>query len=73
MDMEIGEEEEDRRKVNTLIEKATNSTAQEVDPRLLRAIKLSIRYSDSELRLAVQTLMSLLKKNHSQVKKRTKP
>lgn len=50
-----------------LIEKATNSTAAEVDPRLLKAIKVVVRYSDSELRLAAQTLMDLMKRDHSQV------
>lgn len=54
-------------KVVSLIEKATNSTAPEVDPRLLKAIKTVVRYSDSELRLATQTLMDLMKRDHSQV------
>ncbi|KAL0426129.1 UNVERIFIED_CONTAM: UV-stimulated scaffold protein A [Sesamum radiatum] len=49
-----------------LIEKATNSTAPDVDPRLLKAIKSTVRYSDSDLRLAAQTLMSLMKRDHSQ-------
>lgn len=51
-----------------LIEKATNSTRPEVEPHLLKAIKLAVRYSDSELRLAAQTLMSLMKRDHSQVR-----
>ncbi|KAL0398008.1 UNVERIFIED_CONTAM: UV-stimulated scaffold protein A [Sesamum calycinum] len=51
-----------------LIEKATNSTAPDVDPRLLKAIKSTVRYSDSDLRLAAQTLMSLMKRDHSQVR-----
>ncbi|XP_027150650.1 UV-stimulated scaffold protein A homolog isoform X1 [Coffea eugenioides] len=51
-----------------LIEKATNSTRPEVDPRLLKAIKSAVRYSDSELRLAAQTLTSLMKRDHSQVR-----
>ncbi|XAR53952.1 hypothetical protein NMG60_11028899 [Bertholletia excelsa] len=51
-----------------LIEKATNSTAAEIDPRLLKAIKSVVRYSDSELRLAAQTLMNLMKRDHSQVR-----
>ncbi|GAB2291136.1 hypothetical protein Dimus_025393 [Dionaea muscipula] len=55
-------------KVMTLIEKATNSTAPEVDPLLLRAIKMVVRSSDSELRLAAQTLMDLMKRPHSQVR-----
>ncbi|KAG5044491.1 hypothetical protein AAZX31_03G236500 [Glycine max] len=55
-------------KVVSLIEKATNSTAPEVDPRLLKAIKTVVRYSDSELRLATQTLMDLMKRDHSQVR-----
>lgn len=50
-----------------LIEKATNSTRPEVDPCLLKAIKSVVRRSDSELRLAVQTLMSFMQRNHSQV------
>lgn len=59
--------EAERGKVRTLIEKATNSTEPEVDPRLLKAIKSVVRYSDSELRLAAQTLMDLMKRDHSQV------
>ncbi|KAJ6811223.1 UV-stimulated scaffold protein A-like protein [Iris pallida] len=51
-----------------LIERATVSTAQEVDPRLLRAIKSAVRSSDEELRSAVGSLMDHLKKNHSQVR-----
>lgn len=54
-------------KVLGLIEKATKSTAQEVDPRLLKAIKSIVRYSDSEVRLGAQTLMELMRHNHSQV------
>lgn len=54
-------------KVGALIEKATNSTAGEVDPRLLKAIKTVVRYSESELRFATQTLMDLMKRDHSQV------
>ncbi|XP_010267610.1 PREDICTED: UV-stimulated scaffold protein A homolog [Nelumbo nucifera] len=55
-------------KVNTLIEKATNSTAPEVDPRLLKAIKLVVRSSDAEVRLAAETLMEKMKRDHSQVR-----
>ncbi|XP_077226933.1 uncharacterized protein LOC143860250 [Tasmannia lanceolata] len=55
-------------KVCWLIEKATNSTAQEVDPRLLKAIKSTVRSSDVEIRVAVQTLMEKMKTNHSQVR-----
>ncbi|KAG2252501.1 hypothetical protein Bca52824_082637 [Brassica carinata] len=55
-------------KVIGLIEKATNSSAQEVDPRLLKAIKLTLRYSDSEVRLGAKTLMELMKHKHSQVR-----
>ncbi|CAJ1961312.1 unnamed protein product [Sphenostylis stenocarpa] len=55
-------------KVVSLIEKATNSTAPEVDPRLLKAIKTVVRYSDSELRVATLTLMDLMKRDHSQVR-----
>ena len=54
-------------KVLSLIEKATNSTAAEVDPRLLKAIKSVVRYSDMELRLAANTLLDLMKRDHSQV------
>lgn len=53
--------------VMRLIEKATNSTAHEVDPRLLRAISLTIRYSNDEVRAAVQFLMFQMRKSHSQV------
>ncbi|KAL3832859.1 hypothetical protein ACJIZ3_007595 [Penstemon smallii] len=64
------EMEEDMEKlvVVGLIEKATNSTAAEVDPRLLKAIKSVVRFSESELRYATQTLMSLMKRDHSQVR-----
>lgn len=55
-------------KVRSLIEKATNSTESEVDPRLLKAIKTTVRYSESELRVASQTLMILMKHKHSQVR-----
>lgn len=54
-------------KVMGLIEKATKPTAEEVDPRLLKAIKSTLRYSDSEVRLGARTLMELMKHNHSQV------
>lgn len=59
--------EEDGGKVRALIDKATNSTEREVDPRLLKAIKLVVRCSDTELRVAAQTLMDLMKRDHSQV------
>ncbi|XP_038682696.1 UV-stimulated scaffold protein A homolog [Tripterygium wilfordii] len=62
------EDDDERGKVRALIDKATNSTAREVDPRLLRAIKSVVRYSDSELRLAAQTLLDLMKRDHSQVR-----
>lgn len=55
-------------KVRSLIEMATNSTESEVDPRLLKAIKTTVRYSESELRAASQTLMILMKQKHSQVR-----
>ncbi|KAE8685140.1 UV-stimulated scaffold protein A-like protein [Hibiscus syriacus] len=61
-------EMEERGKVGTLMEKATNSTASEVDPRLLKAIKSVVRSSDFELRLAAHTLMDLMKRDHSQVR-----
>ena len=66
MIMEEGRERE-RGKVLSLIEKATNSTAAEVDPRLLKAIKSVVRYSDTELQLAPNTLLDLMKRDHSQV------
>ena len=66
MIMEEGRERE-RGKVLSLIEKATNSTAAEVDPRLLKAIKSVVRYSDTELQLAANTLLDLMKRDHSQV------
>ncbi|KAF8117857.1 hypothetical protein N665_0008s0198 [Sinapis alba] len=55
-------------KVIGLIGIATKSSAQEVDPRLLKAIKSTLRYSDSEVRLGAKTLMELMKHNHSQVR-----
>ncbi|GFY92370.1 hypothetical protein Acr_08g0007660 [Actinidia rufa] len=66
--MMMMEEEREKVVVVGLIEKATNSTAAEVDPRLLKAIKSVVRHSDSELRLAAQTLMNLMKRDHSQVR-----
>ena len=66
MIMEEGREREGG-KVLSLIEKATNSTAAEVDPRLLNAIKSVVRYSDTELQLAANTLLDLMKRDHSQV------
>lgn len=62
------EEETEKMVVAGLIDKATNSTRPEVDPRLLKAIKSVVRSSDSELRLAAHTLMSLMKRDHSQVR-----
>ncbi|KNA18158.1 hypothetical protein SOVF_073380 [Spinacia oleracea] len=62
------EEERESGKVMALIEKATNSTEPEVDPRLLKAIKMVVRYSDFELKLAYQTLMRLMKRQHSQIR-----
>jgi UV-stimulated scaffold protein A len=50
-----------------LIERATNSTEPDVDPRLLKAIKYAVRSSDVETRAAVRSLMNLMKKPHSQV------
>ncbi|KAF6140827.1 hypothetical protein GIB67_042240 [Kingdonia uniflora] len=61
-------EREGREKVSSLIDKATNSTDPEIETRLLKAIKLVVRSSDSELRLAVETLMEKMKKDHSQVR-----
>ncbi|XP_073045054.1 UV-stimulated scaffold protein A homolog [Primulina eburnea] len=61
-------EETERAAVLPLIERATNSTAADVDPRLLKAIKSSVRSSDPELRCAAQTLLSLMKRDHSQVR-----
>ncbi|CAL9108341.1 unnamed protein product [Musa acuminata var. zebrina] len=54
--------------VPRLIEKATNSTAPEINPRLLKAIKYTVRYSDDEVHAAVQSLMVQMKKPHSQVR-----
>ncbi|KAJ4788710.1 UV-stimulated scaffold protein A [Rhynchospora pubera] len=51
-----------------LIERATNSTEPDVDPRLLKAIKSAVRSSDVETRAAVRCLMDLMKKPHSQVR-----
>lgn len=53
--------------VPRLIERATTSTAGEVDPRLLKAIKSTVRSSDAEIRVAVDSLMDHMKKPHSQV------
>lgn len=61
------EERVEESKVRVLIENATNSTDSEVHPRLLKAIKSVVRNSDSELRVAAQTLMDLMKFDHSQV------
>ncbi|CAL0302178.1 unnamed protein product [Lupinus luteus] len=70
--MEMEEEEVGRRnetrKVIALIERATNSTVPEVDHLLLKAIKTVVRYSDFELRLAAETLMDLMQRDHSQVR-----
>lgn len=65
--MEEEREEEGGGKVRALIERATNSTQPEVDPRILKAIKSVVRYSDSELRLAAHTLLDFMKRDHSQV------
>ena len=50
-----------------LVEKATDSTDREVDPKLMTAIKYAVRTSDDALRASVETLMSKMKKDHSQV------
>ncbi|CAM8941936.1 unnamed protein product [Rhodiola kirilowii] len=55
-------------KVRALIEKATSTPAPEVDARFLKAIKSLVRYSDSELRLAAETLMDLMKTNNAEVR-----
>ncbi|CAO2835467.1 unnamed protein product [Amaranthus hypochondriacus] len=62
------EEDRESGKVMAIIEKATNSTESEVDPRLLKAIKTIVRYSDFELKLAAQTLMHHMKRQHSQIR-----
>ncbi|KAM3218740.1 hypothetical protein T459_22021 [Capsicum annuum] len=62
------EAEEKKMVVEGLIDKATNSTRPEVEPRILKSIKSVVRSSDSELRLAAHTLMSLMKRDHSQVR-----
>lgn len=64
----MAEEERESGKVMALIEKATSSTEPGVDPRLLKAIKMVVRYSDFELKLAFQTLMHLMKRPHSQIR-----
>lgn len=61
-------EETDGSKLTALIEKATNSTSPEVDPRLLKAIKSTVRSSDADVRIAVEILMEKMKKDHSQVR-----
>lgn len=60
--------EEGGGKVRVLIERATNSTQPEVDPRLLKAIKSVVQYSDSELKLAAHALMEFMKRDHSQIR-----
>ncbi|KAK9121970.1 hypothetical protein Syun_019587 [Stephania yunnanensis] len=67
MEMESGDGGS-AKKVIALIEKATNSTDPEIDPRLLKAIKFVVRSSDAELRLSVETLMDQMKRDHSQVR-----
>ncbi|CAN4108437.1 unnamed protein product [Withania somnifera] len=62
------EEEKEKMVVAGLIDKAINSTRPEVEPRILKSIKSAVRSSDSELRLAAHTLMSLMKREHSQVR-----
>ncbi|XP_021748177.1 UV-stimulated scaffold protein A homolog [Chenopodium quinoa] len=62
------QEEREPGKVVALIEKATNSTEPGVDPRLLKAIKTVVRYSDFELKLAYKTLIYLMKRQHSQIR-----
>ncbi|XP_074279675.1 UV-stimulated scaffold protein A homolog [Silene latifolia] len=62
------EEQRERGKVIDLIDKATNSIEREVDHRLLKAIKMVVRYSDFELKLAAQTLIQLMKRPHSQIR-----
>ncbi|KAI9125707.1 hypothetical protein K1719_003125 [Acacia pycnantha] len=47
---------------------AHSRSSPEVDPRLLRAIKSVVRNSDSELRIAAETLTDLMKRDHSQVR-----
>ncbi|KAK1275713.1 hypothetical protein QJS04_geneDACA012791 [Acorus gramineus] len=59
-----GEEGEVRR----LIERATDSTDPDVDPRLLKAIKSAVRSSNGEVAAAVDVLMEKMKKEHSQVR-----
>lgn len=62
------EEERKSMAVVGLIVKATDSIEPNLDPRLLKAIKSVVRYSDSELRIAAQTLINLMKRHHSQVR-----
>lgn len=54
-------------KVRALIEKATGTPAPEVDARFLKAIKSVVRYSDSELKLAAETLIDRMKADNSEV------
>lgn len=67
MEWEVDEGKEAAAVVVGLIEKATNSTKPDLDPRILKSIKSVVRHSDLELRLAVENLMSLMKRDHSQV------
>ncbi|CAH1447807.1 unnamed protein product [Lactuca virosa] len=68
MEWEVDEGKEAAAVVVGLIEKATNSTKPDLDPRILKSIKSVVRHSDLELRLAVENLMSLMKRDHSQVR-----
>ncbi|KAK9749526.1 hypothetical protein RND81_02G131800 [Saponaria officinalis] len=62
------EDERGRGKVIALIDKATNSIEREIDHRLLKAIKLIVRNSDFELKIAAQTLIQFMKRPHSQIR-----
>ncbi|CAI9292081.1 unnamed protein product [Lactuca saligna] len=68
MEWEVDEGKEAAAVVVGLIEKATNSTKPDLDPRILKSIKSVVRHSDLELRLAVENLMNLMKRDHSQVR-----
>lgn len=55
----------------SIIEKAANSTRPGVDQDLLKAIKSAIHCSNSELQHVAQTLMALMKGDHSSMIPRT--
>ncbi|KAL5702087.1 hypothetical protein ACHQM5_027347 [Ranunculus cassubicifolius] len=67
--MEAGERDNNRGgKVNSLIETATTSPLPQIDPHLLKAIKSVVRYSNSEVQLAFDSLMQKMETQHSQIR-----